>query len=44
MHDVGDALMESAKCCVYFKIRDGKERRIPDILANILFAIFTLNW
>lgn len=44
MHDGGDALMETAKCCVYFKIRNNKSHVMPELLANIIFGLFVLSW
>ena len=44
MHDLGDTLMETAKCFVYFKRRGGKDYKFPDMCANVFFGLFVLNW
>ena len=42
--DIGDLMLEVSKSIIYFKTRNGKDHKGPEILANIGFAIFTLQW
>lgn len=44
IHDFADVFLELAKSILYFKDRDGKSHNLPEILANVLFAIFVLQW
>ena len=44
IHDFADVFLELAKSILYFKDRDGKPHNLPEILANVLFAIFVLQW
>lgn len=44
IHDFADVFLELAKSILYFKERDGKLHNLPEILANVLFAIFVLQW
>ena len=43
LQDVGDIFLELSKTLNYFKIQDGKEKWIPEMCANISFAIFTIQ-
>jgi ceramide synthetase len=44
LHDIGDVFLETAKTLKYFEILDGKRNKFMDLLANIAFGIFTLEW
>ena len=44
LHDIGDVLLEFGKTCKYFSELDGKKISIADLLANVVFAVFTLQW
>ncbi|XP_041379645.1 ceramide synthase 1-like [Gigantopelta aegis] len=44
VQDIGDVSLEVSKCVLYFKTRNGKDHKLPEFLANISFAIFTIQW
>ena len=44
IQDIGDVSLEVTKSILYFKTRNGKDHKGPEILANIGFAFFTLQW
>eukprot|EP01135_Chromosphaera_perkinsii_P004390 Nk52_evm41s279 gene=Nk52_evmTU41s279 len=44
VHDFCDVCMEFAKCCVYFKVQNGKFISIFDTLANMFFVSFVFSW
>ena len=43
VQDIGDIALELAKTMFYFKVKDGKDQWLPEVLANVLFGIFTLQ-
>ena len=44
IQDIGDVSLEVTKSILYFKTRNGKDHKGPEMLANIGFAFFTLQW
>jgi hypothetical protein len=44
IQDFGDISLEVTKCVLYFKTRNNKDHALIEFLANIGFAIFTLQW
>lgn len=44
IHDFADILLELAKCFIYFKTMNGVYYKLPEVLANITFAVFVLEW
>ena len=44
VQDIGDICLETAKTAVYLKVRNGVKYRCPEVLADVMFAIFTLQW
>ena len=44
IQDIGDLTLEVTKSILYFKIRNGIKHKVPETLANITFAFFTLQW
>lgn len=44
VHDITDIFLESAKCNVYLKNRNGTYYPLYEHLANIGFGIFTVTW
>ena len=44
LHDIGDVLLESAKTAKYFEILDGKRLPMVDLLANVIFGAFAIEW
>ncbi len=42
-HDIGDVLLELAKCFNYFQVQGGKPKWLPEMAANITFGIFTIQ-
>jgi ceramide synthetase len=44
IHDIADILLELAKCFIYFKVMNGVPNKVADMLANITFVLFVLQW
>ncbi|XP_003382832.1 PREDICTED: ceramide synthase 1-like [Amphimedon queenslandica] len=44
IHDFADVFLEVAKAILYFKDRGGKSYKLPEHIANVLFAVFVLQW
>ena len=43
LQDIGDISLEAAKIAYYFKNLGGKDRAVPEAMANVLFGIFTVQ-
>ena len=44
VQDIGDICLETAKTAVYCKVRNGVKYRCPEVFADVMFAVFTLQW